>query len=282
MIIGVFFAGLTVGYPIFTNTNVNPMSMMQNPQHMQTLLQNPEFMEKWAQTITKNPSGRDYLGEQMARSHQLMREMMKNQQFQQSMINSIMDDPQARQQIMESMTNDPEMLSKWFETTSHIKQMAKTMKENHEFMQEMMIEIIDDPSLRLQMLGHMTENQEALQQMKKLTESNDSMMEEMQMDSMQDNVDFSNIRLTNLTPTSVSIVGTTNIAVNCQVEYGIGGEFTNKASDNAMMNMNMPHETHMVLITDLTPNTNYDFRFKAIVDDQTFYSDIKSFVTPDM
>lgn len=72
------------------------------------------------------------------------------------------------------------------------------------------------------------------------------------------------------------------IARNCQVEYGVDMEFTNTASDNAMMNMNMPHETHMVLITELTPNTNYDFRFKATLDDQTFYSDVKSFTTPDM
>jgi len=203
---------------------------------------------------------------------------LQNQQI----IQKVMDDPQLHQQVMELMTGDPVEMGKWFENTKHVKQMVESMKENHEFMQEIMVEIIDDPSLRLQMLGHMTENQEAIQQMKKLTEKSDSSMKEMQMESKQDNVDFSNIRLTNLTPTSVTIVGTTNIAVNCQVEYGVDGEFTNTASDNAMMNMNMPHETHMVLISELTPNTNYDFRFKATNGNQTFYSDNKSFTTPDM
>ncbi len=197
-------------------------------------------------------------------------------------IQKVMDEPQLHQQVMELMTNNPEEMGKWFADTDHVMQMAKTMKENHEFMQEMMVEIIDDPSLRLQMLGHMTENQEAVQQMKKLTENVDSSMNEMKMESKQNTVDFSNIRLTNLTPTSVTIVGTTNTAVNCQVEYGVNGELVNTASDSAMMSMNMPHETHIVLITDLVPNTDYDFRFKAMLDEQIFYSNIKSFMTPDI
>jgi len=203
---------------------------------------------------------------------------LQNQQI----IQKVMDEPQLHQQVMELMLTNPEEMEKWFKNTDHIKEMVETMKKDHGFMQEMMVEIIDDPSLRLQMLGHMTENQEALQLMKKLTKNVDSPMNEMQMESEEDNVDFSNIRLTNLTPTSVTVVGTTNIAVNCQVEYGVDMEFTNTASDSAMMNMGMPHETHMVLVTDLTPNTNYDFRFKATLDDQIFYSNVKSFTTPDM
>ena len=203
---------------------------------------------------------------------------LQNQQI----LQKVMDDPQLHQQIMELTTNDPEIMNDWLKNTKHVKQMAKTMKEDHEFMQEMMVEIIDNPSLRLQMLGHMTENQEAVEQMKKLVGKSDSPMKEMEMESFEGDVDFSNIRLTNLTPTSVTIVGTTNISVNCQVEYGTNMEFINTASDNAMMSMNMPHETHMVLITELAPNTSYDYRFKATYNDQTFYSDVKSFTTPDM
>lgn len=203
---------------------------------------------------------------------------LQNQQI----IQKVMDEPQLHQQVMELMTNDSDKMNEWFENTKHVKQMAKTMKEDHEFMQEMMVEIIEDPSLRLQMLGHMTENQETMEQMKKMTETSNEPMKEMNMESEKEDIDFSNIRLTNLTPTSVTIVGTTNSPVNCQVEYGINGEFTNTASDNTMMNMDMPHETHMVLITDLTPNTNYDFRFKATYGEQSFYSDVKSFTTPDM
>ncbi len=197
-------------------------------------------------------------------------------------IQKVMNEPQLHQQVMELMTNNPEEMGKWFADKDHVVEMAKTMKENHEFMQEMMVEIIDDPSLRLQMLGHMTENQEALEQMKKLTENIKSTVNGMKMESKQDSVDFSNIRITNLTPTSVTIVSTTDIAVNCKVEYGVDGELVNTASDSTMMNMGMPHETHMVLITELTPNTDYDFRFKAMLDEQTFYSNVKSFMTPDI
>lgn len=203
---------------------------------------------------------------------------LQNQQI----VQKVMEDSQLHKQIMELTTSDPEKMGEWLKNTKHVQQMAKTMKEDHEFMQEMMVEIIDDPSLRLQMLGHMTENQEAVEQMKKLAENSDSPMQEMDMESFEVDVDFSNIRLTNLTPTSVTIVGTTNIPVNCQVEYGTNMKFTNTASDDAMMSMNMPHETHMVLITDLTPNTSYDYRFKATSGEQTFYSQVKSFTTPDM
>lgn len=199
----------------------------------------------------------------------------------QQIIQKVMEEPQIHQQVMELMTMDPDIMDNWFKNTKHVKQMAEIMKEDHEFMQEMMVEIIEDPSLRLQMIGHMTENQDAVEQMKKLTEKTNSFMNDMNMGS-GDNVDFSNIRLTNLTPTSVTIVGTTNIAANCQVEYGLNMKFTNTASDSTMGNMDMPHETHMVLITELTPNTSYDYRFKATYGEQIFYSDVKSFTTPDM
>ena len=43
--------------------------------------------------------------------------------------------------------------------------------QNHEFMTKMMSAIINDPQLRLQMLGHMTENQEVMQQMRELMQT---------------------------------------------------------------------------------------------------------------
>ncbi len=46
--------------------------------------------------------------------------------------------------------------------------MSTAMKENHDFMMEMTSVILNDPDLRLQMLGHMTENPESMEQMKKM------------------------------------------------------------------------------------------------------------------
>jgi len=50
------------------------------------------------------------------------------------------------------------------------------MSENHGFMMEMMMVMIKDPNLRLQMIGHMTENQEAMQQMMQMMGNMSGMM----------------------------------------------------------------------------------------------------------
>lgn len=51
-------------------------------------------------------------------------------------------------------------------------QMTKMMNQNHDFMQQMMMEMINDPNIRLQMIGHMTENPEMMQQLSKIMTGN--------------------------------------------------------------------------------------------------------------
>jgi len=58
------------------------------------------------------------------------------------------------------------------------------MKENHDFMMEMMSVMMNDPALRLQMLGHMTENPESMEQMKKMMGSGGMMGSEMMGEGM--------------------------------------------------------------------------------------------------
>jgi len=88
---------------------------------------------------------------------------------------------------------------------------------------------------------------------------------------------FDNIRVTSTTENSAIIIGTTNKAVDCTVEYGTNEQFTNTASDSDMMNM--LHTEHLVTITDLEPSTIYDYRFKVTFEGEDYYSKIKSFVT---
>ena len=96
----------------------------------------------------------------MMSNHQFMQNMMSNQQFQQQYMGPwMMQNPQIMQDMM-------------IQNPAHIPLMAKTMKENHEFMQEMMTTIINDPDLRLQMLRHMSENQEAMKQMSEMMQGN--------------------------------------------------------------------------------------------------------------
>lgn len=76
------------------------------------------------------------------------------------------------QQQMQYMMNDPEAMEQWMESPQHIGQMTDLMKNNHDFMQEMMMEMINDPNLKLQMLGHMSENHEAMEQMREMVSGN--------------------------------------------------------------------------------------------------------------
>jgi len=90
-------------------------------------------------------------------------------------------------------------------------------------------------------------------------------------------IDFSNIRVIAITGNSAMAVGTTSIAANCEVEYGIYGKLTNVASDNDMMNM--VHTEHLVTLLDLKPNTEYTYKFKASLDGEIFYSEPDTFIT---
>ena len=67
------------------------------------------------------------------------------------------------------MSQNPKMMANWMvHDPKHVEEMATAMRENHDFMMEMMSVMMNDPALRLQMLGHMTENPESMEQMKKM------------------------------------------------------------------------------------------------------------------
>ena len=71
-------------------------------------------------------------------------------------------------------------MNQWMNNPQHVEHMAEMMNQNHDFMQQMMAEMINDPNIRLQMLGHMTENPEMMQQMREMINSNmTGMMNEM-------------------------------------------------------------------------------------------------------
>lgn len=53
-------------------------------------------------------------------------------------------------------------------TEQHVEEMITTMNNDHSFTMKMMTMMIEDPTIRIQMLGHMTENHDALQQMREL------------------------------------------------------------------------------------------------------------------
>jgi len=85
IIVGVFFAGLGIGYVVFTT--ITPNYIMQNPQLSNQMMSNPQFRSMWTNYMTFNPQTmNDWTNTMMNNPNfmnMLMTAMMKNPQFQQ-------------------------------------------------------------------------------------------------------------------------------------------------------------------------------------------------------
>jgi len=90
-------------------------------------------------------------------------------------------------------------------------------------------------------------------------------------------VGFDNIQVTRITENSATVVGTTLVPVDCQVAYGIGVDLYRTASDNDRMGM--PHTEHLIVLSDLEPDTEYYYQFMATLDGENYFSDVKTMVT---
>ncbi len=132
IVIGIFFVGLGVSYAIFTSTyDPNTIKFQNQELFDQIMSQNPKMAANWMKT------------------------MMQEEQF--------------HNQAMDYMAKNPEQMNQWMvQDPKHVEEMITAMRENHDFMMAMMSVMINDPALRLQMLGHMTENLEAIEMMKKM------------------------------------------------------------------------------------------------------------------
>jgi hypothetical protein len=189
------------------------------------------------------------------------------------------NDSPDMQAIRQMMLDDPSAMQEMILDTM---QDSNQMQMMEDMMKDMMERMQDDPELKQAMMEHM----ERMKASKEAMMGNDNMMNGMMDDSMMkqttipmtvNSVDFSDIQVTQISETSATIMGTTDQAVFCQVEYGVDG-FTNSASDGMDM-MGMAHYQHEVVISDLEPNTSYNYRFKASLGDQTFYSEAKTLMT---
>jgi len=146
--IGVFFVGIGISYAIFSNT-YNPSTLKFANQELfdQMMSQNPKMMANWMETM--------------------------------------MQDTQFHDQAMDYMANNPEQMNQWMvRDPKHVEEMSAAMRENHDFMMEMMSVILNDPALRLQIMGHMTENQEAMEMMKNMMGSGGMMGSDMMGEGM--------------------------------------------------------------------------------------------------
>ena len=97
------------------------------------------------------------------------------------------------------------------------------------------------------------------------------------LEALSTPVGFDNILVTNITENSAVVMGTTKVKVNCEVEYGTDETYSRTATDSDMMSMG--HTEHKVTLLELDPSTKYDYRFKASLQGDDYYSKKKSFMT---
>ena len=145
----VFSVGIGVSYAIFASTyDPNTMKFQNQELFDQMMSQNPKMKANWMET------------------------MMQDEQF--------------HDQAMDYMAKNPEQMNQWMvQDPKHVEEMATAMRENHDFMMAMMSVMMNDPDLRLQMMGHMTESQEAMEMMNKMM-GHDMVGSEMRSGSMME------------------------------------------------------------------------------------------------
>lgn len=121
--IGVFFAGIGIGYAIFQSfTPVSPMmmssqqmqQMMNDPQSMnqwhQQMMQNPQAMNQWMNTMMQNPNSMNQWMGTMMQNQQFMHGMMMNPEFQQSYMGPWMSNSTNWNHMMDSGWMNQEMM----------------------------------------------------------------------------------------------------------------------------------------------------------------------------
>jgi len=170
--IAVFFVGTGVSYAIFSNTdNSSTLKMANQETFDQMMSQNPKMTANWMETM---------MGDEQFHN-QVMDHMTKNPEQMNQWMETMMGDEQFHNQVMDHMAKNPEQMNQWMvKDPRHVEEMSTAMKENHDFMMKMMYVMMNDPDLRLQMIGHMTESQEAMEMMNKMMGSemmSGSMME---------------------------------------------------------------------------------------------------------
>lgn len=88
--VGVFIAGIAVGYGVLQST-ISPNYTYMTPQQMQSMMNDSNMMNQWHQTMMNNP--------------QHMSQMM------QPLMNNWMNDPQYRQDMLNMMMQHQGMMN---------------------------------------------------------------------------------------------------------------------------------------------------------------------------
>ena len=109
--VGLFFAGLGIGYVVFTNTYASNYMMMQNPQTVNQIMQNnPQFVDQWMNYMMLNPQARNEWTSAIVNNpnfmNQWMSTIMQNSKFQQQYMGPWMmvQNPSLMQGMMKQLS----------------------------------------------------------------------------------------------------------------------------------------------------------------------------------
>ncbi|MEM3007487.1 MAG: hypothetical protein QXW37_04665 [Candidatus Nitrosotenuis sp.] len=136
--VGVFFAGLGIGYVVFQGILTTNFAYM-NPQQMQKMMNDPSFRQQMMTQWRQNPQT----------MNDWMNQMMADPQLMGQMHDIMMNDPKHMQQMHQMMQNKPQ----------HMQQMTQMMGLGMAGM------MMNDPQLRQQMIDSMVQHQELMQEL---------------------------------------------------------------------------------------------------------------------
>jgi hypothetical protein len=139
--VGVFFAGVGIGYAIFQSTVAPGGFAQMTPQQMQQMMNNPNFRQ------------------------QMMNQWMQNPQMMQNWMGPMMSDPQLSQQMLNSMMQNQQFMRNMMQDPQFSNMMMTHMRQNPMMMQNWLGPMMNDPQLRQQMYGNMFQHQQFMQEM---------------------------------------------------------------------------------------------------------------------
>ena len=157
--VGVFVAGIGIGYGIFSSSQVMPSpmmagsmnSLMNNPQAMQQMMQDSDIRNEMIELMIQDT---DHMSQWMLEDPQhismMVEEMKKNHDFMMDMTLPMIQDPGLRLQVMGHMTESPEAMAQMQQM------MGGGMMEQGMMSSEMMKEMMEDPETRNKMIGLMS------------------------------------------------------------------------------------------------------------------------------
>lgn len=144
VIVGVFFAGLGIGYAVL-QPSVPATPMMITPQQMQQMMNDPKQMTQWHQSMMDNPQV----------MNNWMNTMMQNPNMMNQWMGTMMNNPQYMNQMMGTMMQNPQF-GNW---------MMGNMMNNPSMMNNMMTPMMNDPQFSQQMYGMMLQHNQFMQNM---------------------------------------------------------------------------------------------------------------------